>query len=151
MKNNIAFIALGSNLGDRRENIARALEKIRDLPESSILRQSSIIETKPVGNTNQPDFLNSVIKIKTGLSPAQLLNHLLQIESEMGRVRKERWGPRIIDLDILFFNDEIIQTPDLTIPHPEILNREFILNLMNEIAPDFVHPVEKKTIEGLAR
>lgn len=150
MKSNIAFIALGSNLGEKKQNIEKALKRIQDLPQSSILYQSSIIETEPVGNVNQPDFLNCVVEINTKLHPLQLLNYLLQIENEMGRVREEKWGPRIIDLDILFFNNEIIQTPDLTIPHPEILNRKFILDLMEEIAPDFVHPIENQTIKELA-
>lgn len=150
MKSNIAFIALGSNIGKRKQNIENALAKIKKLPESAIASTSSIIETKPVGNTKQPDFLNCVIKLETKLTSAELLNYLLRIEDEMGRVRKEKWGPRIIDLDILFFNDEIIETKDLTIPHPEILNRAFILQLMNEIAKDYVHPRERKTIEELA-
>ncbi|MGC9337405.1 MAG: 2-amino-4-hydroxy-6-hydroxymethyldihydropteridine diphosphokinase [Candidatus Cloacimonadia bacterium] len=150
MKSNIAFIALGSNIGKRKQNIENALAKIKKLPESAIASTSSIIETKPVGNTKQPHFLNCVIKLETKLTSAELLNYLLRIEGEMGRVRKEKWGPRIIDLDILFFNDEIIETKDLTIPHPEILNRAFILQLMNEIAKDYVHPRERKTIEELA-
>lgn len=150
MKSNIAFIALGSNIGKRKQNIENALAKIKNLPESAIASASSIIETKPVGNTRQPDFLNCVIKLETKLTPTELLNYLLRIESEMGRVRKEKWGPRIIDLDILFFDDEIIETKDLTIPHPEILNRAFILQLMNEIAKDYIHPRERKTIEELA-
>jgi 2-amino-4-hydroxy-6-hydroxymethyldihydropteridine diphosphokinase len=149
MNSNIVFIALGTNLGNREENIKKAILKVGELPQTLIAATSSIIDTKPIGKTNQPDFLNCVIKIKTSFTPEELLYELQKIEKEMGRIRKEKWGPRIIDLDILFFNDNIIETEKLTIPHPEILNRKFVLQLMNEIAPEFVHPIEKKTIEQL--
>ena len=146
---NIVFIGLGSNLGNRKENIITALQKIGKLPKTAIIKLSSIINTKPVGITNQPDFLNCIVQIKTILDPEQLLLELLKIEREMGRIRKQKWGPRIIDMDILFFNNEIINTQDLTVPHPEILNRKFVLTSMKEIAPQFLHPIEKKTIEEL--
>ena len=146
---NIVFIGLGSNLGNREENLKTAKNKIGKLPKTSIILSSSIINTKPVGYTAQPDFLNCILKVKTELNSEELLKKLLQIEKEMGRIRKEKWEPRIIDLDILFFNDEIIKTENLTIPHPEILNRKFILSSMKEIAPEFVHPSEKKTMERL--
>lgn len=146
---NIVFIGLGSNLGNRKENIITALQKIGKLPKTAIIKSSSIINTKPVGITNQPDFLNCIVQIKTILDPEKLLLELLKIEREMGRIRKQKWGPRIIDLDILFFNNEIINTQDLTVPHPEILNRKFVLTSMKEIAPQFVHPIEKKIIKEL--
>ena len=149
MNSNIVFIALGTNLGDREENIRKAIQKIGKLPKTAIIKSSSIINTKPVGITNQPDFLNCVVQIKTILDPEKLLLELLKIEREMGRIRKQKWGPRIIDMDILFFNNEIINTQDLTVPHPEILKRKFILNSMNEIAPQFLHPIEKKIIKEL--
>ncbi len=149
MNSNIVFIALGTNLGDREENIRKAIQKIGKLPKTAIIKSSSIINTKPVGITNQPDFLNCVVQIKTILDPEKLLLELLKIEREMGRIRKQKWGPRIIDMDILFFNNEIINTQDLTVPHPEILNRKFVLTSMKEIAPEFVHPIEKKTMERL--
>ena len=149
MKYNVVFIGVGSNLGNREENIKKAILKISELPQTSVLATSSIINTKPIGKRDQPDFLNCIIKIETKYTSNGLLTELQNIESDMGRIRKEKWGPRVIDLDILFFNDEIIETEDLTIPHPEILNREFILCLMKEIAPKFVHPIEKKTIEEL--
>ncbi|MBC8525795.1 MAG: 2-amino-4-hydroxy-6-hydroxymethyldihydropteridine diphosphokinase [Candidatus Cloacimonetes bacterium] len=146
---NIVFIGLGSNLGNRKENIKKAIMKISELPQSSVQAASSIINTKPMGKIDQPDFLNCVIKIKTELNPEQLLSKLLQIEKEMGRIRKEKLGPRIIDLDILFFNDEIIKTKELIIPHSEILNRKFVLYLIKEIAPQLEHPIMQKTIAEL--
>jgi len=149
MKYNVVFIGVGSNLGNREENIKKAILKTSELPQTSVLATSSIINTKPIGKRDQPDFLNCIIKIETKYTSNGLLTELQNIESDMGRIRKEKWGPRVIDLDILFFNDEIIETEDLTIPHPEILNREFILYLMKEIIPKFVHPIEKKTIEEL--
>ncbi len=135
MKYNVVFIGLGSNLGNREENIKKAILKISELLQTSIIATSSIINTKPIGKTDQPDFLNCVIKIETKYTPNRLLNELQNIENDMGRIRGEKWAPRIIDLDILFFNDEIINTKNLQIPHPEILNRKFVLQLMKEFAP----------------
>lgn len=151
MTANIVFIGFGSNLSDREEYIKKAILKIGELPHTSIVATSSIINTKPIGKADQPDFLNCVIKIETKYTPNRLLTELQNIENDMGRIRKERWGPRIIDLDILFFNDEIINTKNLQIPHPEILNRKFVLTSMNEIAPQFLHPIEKKTMEELLK
>ncbi|MEA3475605.1 MAG: 2-amino-4-hydroxy-6-hydroxymethyldihydropteridine diphosphokinase [Candidatus Cloacimonadota bacterium] len=149
MKYNVVFIGIGSNLGNREGNIKKAILKISELPQTSIVTTSSIINTKPIGKAGQPDFLNCVIKIETNFNAQKLLTQLKKIESDMGRIRGEKWGPRIIDLDILFFNDEIINTKNLQIPHPEILKRKFILTSLKEIAPEFVHPIEKKTIEDL--
>ncbi|MBC8313477.1 MAG: 2-amino-4-hydroxy-6-hydroxymethyldihydropteridine diphosphokinase [Candidatus Cloacimonetes bacterium] len=149
MTENIVFIGLGSNLGNRKKNLKSAINKIKNLHKISLISKSSIIETKPVGNVNQPDFLNCIIKIRTELNPGKLLSKLLQIEKKMGRIRKKKWEPRIIDLDILFFNDEIINTKNLQIPHPEILKRKFILASMNEIASKFVYPKTNKKIEEL--
>lgn len=151
MTANIVFIGFGSNLSDREEYIKKAILKIGELPHTSIVATSSIINTKPIGKADQPNFLNCVIKIETKYTPNRLLTELQNIENDMGRIRKERWGPRIIDLDILFFNDEIINTKNLQIPHPEILNRKFVLTSMNEIAPQFLHPIEKKTMEELLK
>lgn len=149
MKYNVVFIGVGSNLGNREKNIKKAILKINKLLQTSIVATSSIINTKPIGKRDQPDFLNCIIRIETNFNAEKLLTQLKKIESDMGRIRGEKWGPRIIDLDILFFNDEIINTKNLQIPHPEILERKFVLNSMNEIAPEFVHPIEKKTIEQL--
>lgn len=149
MKYNVVFIGMGSNLGNREENIKKAILKIGELPHASIVATSSIINTKPIGKRDQPDFLNCIIRIETNFNAEKLLTQLKKIESDMGRIRGEKWGPRIIDLDILFFNDEIVNTKNLQIPHPGILNRKFVLQLMKEFAPEFVHPIEKKTIEDL--
>ena len=105
--------------------------------------------TKPVGNIHQPDFLNCIVECETELNSYELMQTLLNIEKKLGRERKEKWGPRTIDLDILFFNDKITDTDDLKIPHPEIINRPFILQLMNELAPKFMHPKLNQTMEQL--
>ena len=105
--------------------------------------------TKPVGNIHQPNFLNCIVECDTEMNSHELMHTLLNIEKKMGRERKEKWGPRIIDLDILFFDNEVIDTDVLKIPHPEIMNRSFILQLMNELAPEFMHPKLNQTMEQL--
>lgn len=142
------FIGLGSNLGDKRRNINTALEKLRE-KGISILKISSIIETEPYGYKEQDKFLNAVCLVETDFSPHQLLKVLLDIEREMGRVRTIKWGPRNIDLDIIFYDDLIIQEENLVIPHPDAHNRIFVMGPLLEIAPDFVHPVLKKTIKEI--
>ncbi|PMQ01745.1 MAG: 2-amino-4-hydroxy-6-hydroxymethyldihydropteridine diphosphokinase [Dictyoglomus sp. NZ13-RE01] len=144
----IAFIALGSNLGDREKNIKIALEKIQNAGVK-ILKISRIIETEPYGYLDQGKFLNAVCMVETNLSPRELLELLLGIEKEMGRVRKIKWGPRNIDLDIIFYEDYIINEEDLIIPHPDAHNRAFVIDPLCEIAPDFVHPVIKKKIREI--
>ncbi len=146
---NFAFVSLGCNLGNCEKSIQKAKEKISDLQNTEIMLSSSIIKTKPVGYLNQPDFLNQIILVYTDKSAETLLNDLLQIEEEMGRIRTQKWGPRIIDLDILFFNHQIIHKENLIIPHPEIKNRRFVLQLMTELAGDFIHPQTKKTMQEM--
>jgi len=139
------FILLGSNLGDRQENLDRARHEIsRSVGE--IITTSSIYKTAAWGNTNQPDFYNQVIEIRSTLDPDKLFLETQLIEQKMGRVRKEKWSPRIIDIDILFFGDLIIETENLTIPHREIPNRKFTLLPLAEVTPDFIHPVLKKSV-----
>jgi len=140
---------LGSNLGNKRRFIESAISALRNEKKISMKRISSIIETRPVGNIHQPDFLNCIIQCDSELSPPELMQTLLYIEKKLGRERKEKWGPRTIDLDILFFDDEVTDADELKIPHPEIMNRPFILQLMNELAPEFVHPKLNKTMEQL--
>jgi 2-amino-4-hydroxy-6-hydroxymethyldihydropteridine diphosphokinase len=135
-------------MGKRAEFLARAVEEITQFI-GQIEAFSSIIETAPWGKTDQPAFLNQVLKIKTRFPPLFLMEILLDIEKAMGRNRTEKWGPRIIDIDILFFNNRIINEKGLCIPHPHLHEREFVLKPMVEIAPDFVHPVLQKTMSEL--
>jgi len=143
-----AFLLLGSNLGDRMVNLATARWFIGK-NVGQISDSSSIYETGAWGKTDQPDFLNQVIIVNTHLSPQSLMTQLLNIESEMGRERSEKWGERIIDLDILFYDKRIVAQKKLTIPHPGIPTRRFTLCPLQELAPDFIHPVENKTIAQL--
>ncbi|WAM31627.1 2-amino-4-hydroxy-6-hydroxymethyldihydropteridine diphosphokinase [Caldicellulosiruptor naganoensis] len=141
------ILALGSNLGDRQRNIETAIEYLKE--KVDIKKVSTIIETEPYGYTQQPKFLNCCLMGKTCLSPFELLEFVLSIEKKMGRERLFKWGPRNIDIDILFYNSLVIDEENLKIPHPEIQKREFVLLPLSEIAPDFVHPVLKKTVVQL--
>lgn len=143
----IAFIAIGSNLGNRIENCDKALREISDFAEISAV--SSIYETEPVGKEDQPDFINCAAKIETDLSASQLLLSLQSVESKFGRERVRRWGPRTVDLDIIFYDDLAIETEELVIPHPAAHLRRFVLEPVCEIAPDFVHPVLKVSVSTL--
>lgn len=146
--NNFAFILLGSNLGDRSANLEVARLKIsRQIGE--IVTTSSIYKTAAWGNTNQPDFYNQTIELNTVLSPGEVLTNTLAIEREMGRTRNEKWEPRIIDIDILFYGDLILNSRELTIPHPQIPHRRFTLLPLHEIASDFIHPSLNKSITQL--
>jgi 2-amino-4-hydroxy-6-hydroxymethyldihydropteridine diphosphokinase len=145
---NFAYLLLGTNLGDKIANLKTASDKISSLCGNIIIR-SGIYETSPWGITDQPSFLNQVIKIELKLTAEELLETLLLIEKEMGRVRDVKWGERSIDLDILYFNDEIIVKENLKIPHPELHNRRFTLVPLNEIAADYKHPVWNITNQQL--
>jgi len=145
---NKAYLLTGGNMGDRQENLATAYECIGQQC-GDITSASSLYETAAWGKNDQPSFLNQVLEIQTSLSPRQLLKKILHIEKQIGRVRKEKYGPRIIDIDILLFNDEIYNYPSLKIPHPELQNRRFALVPLAEIAPESIHPVFKKTITEL--
>jgi len=114
-----------------------------------ITSESQVYETSAWGKTDQKDFLNKAISVKTSLSPQELLKQISIIESKMGRLRKEKWGPRNIDVDILFYDEEIIENDNLKIPHPQITNRNFVLVPLMDICPDFVHPLHDKTIAAL--
>ncbi|MDN5331777.1 MAG: dihydroneopterin aldolase / 2-amino-4-hydroxy-6-hydroxymethyldihydropteridine diphosphokinase [Tepidanaerobacteraceae bacterium] len=145
-----AFIALGSNLGDRQKNIAEAVERMRQRG-IKIVKMSSIIETEPYGYKDQDKFLNAACLVETELSPMELMDVLLDIEKEMGRERKIRWGPRNIDLDLIFYEDRVIREERLVVPHPDAHNRTFVMGPIAEIDPDFVHPVLKKKIGEIYR
>ena len=130
-----AFIGLGSNLGDRKGHILQALDILRQRRDIRVMDVSTLVETQPVGPVqDQPPFVNGVAAIETSLKPQDLLAELLSIEQRMGRIRKERWGPRTIDLDILLYGNERIDHPDLKIPHPEIENRPFVQAGLRELA-----------------
>ena len=133
------YIALGTNLGNRKKNLSDALAALSK--ELTLLKQSSIYETQPWGYLNQPRFLNMVVETDTLLFPQDLLSHLKDIETQMGRQKTFKNGPRIIDLDILFYGDTVINTEDLIIPHPRIQERGFVLVPLNDIAKEFIHPV----------
>jgi 2-amino-4-hydroxy-6-hydroxymethyldihydropteridine diphosphokinase len=141
-----AFVGLGSNLGEREAMIRAALEELSRLPETTLERASSLYDTEPVGETEQPNFLNAVAQLETGLSARQLLWNLLLIERRLGRVRTRRWGPRSIDLDLLLYGGEVLDEPGLQVPHPELLRRSFVLVPLVELDPLVVHPVTGETL-----
>lgn len=145
----IVYIGFGSNLGERRQNIRRALSYLSSNKKIEIVSVSPIYDNPPVGYEEQPRFLNGVAKIATSLSPVPLLKELKGIEKKMGREAGKKWASRIIDLDILFYDRIIFNEEGLVIPHRELHKRWFVLKPFNEIAPDFKHPVLKKTIHQL--
>src|SRR4051794_6749381 len=135
-----AFIALGSNLGDRQANLDKALEAIQEHPRIELTQVSSFYETDPVGGPpKQEAYLNAVAEVQTDLPPEELLAVLLGIEQKLGRVRRERYAPRTVDLDILLYGDKVLETADLTVPHPRMHTRGFVLEPFAEIAPSTVH------------
>lgn len=143
-----AYVALGTNLGSLKENLDEALKRLAE-KGLEIAKVSSYIDTDPYGVTDQPRFLNAVCEVQTELSSQELLKILLETELEMGRVRLRHWGERIIDLDLIFYGDEIINEPNLIVPHPDMQNRDFVLRPLFEITPEKMHPVFKKTIAKL--
>ncbi len=149
MQKHHAYIGFGSNLGDRLENCRKALEALAALPESRLLKTSSFYETDPVGLEDQPPFINGVALLQTGKDAHWLLSQMLNIEDILGRIRTQKWGPRYIDLDLLFFDDLLIDSPDLIVPHPLLHERRFVLEPLNEISPSFRHPLLGKTVAEL--
>lgn len=143
-----AYLSIGSNMGDREKFLNDAIRMLQE-KNTQVIECSSFIETDPVGYTNQDKFLNAAVAIKTLRSPKELLELIHAIEVKLGRERVIHWGPRTIDLDIILYGDEIIQTKDLTIPHIEMTNRMFVLEPLAQIAPYVVHPVMHKTIQQL--
>lgn len=144
----IAYIALGSNLGDKEKNLRRAIMLLLQ-QGIDVEKVSSFISTEPYGVTDQPQFLNAVCRVRTSLAPLALLDVLLATELAMGRVRLRHWGERNIDLDLLLYEDVVMDDPRLRLPHPDMQNRDFVLLPLAEIAPELVHPTLKKTIQEL--
>lgn len=145
----VAFIGLGANLGEPRRQMEQALALLADTPEVEVLQVSRFYRTPPLGPPGQPWYVNAVARVRTRLAPEELLRVLHQVEQTLGRVRGERWGPRIIDLDLLLYNGEILEGPDLVVPHPEMQRRAFVLGPLAEIAPQARHPVLNKTVAEL--
>jgi len=139
------FLLLGSNLGNRNAFLHNAIAHItRDI--APVVKESAVYETQSWGKTDLPDYLNQVIMLQTTLPAQDVLQHILKIEIEMGRKREEKWGSRIIDIDILFYGSHIINQPNLIVPHPQLHNRRFTLEPLAMLAPDFIHPVLNKSI-----
>ena len=166
MEDVTAYLGVGTNLGVREDNLERAAQLLATpgehrnppsqvnatgIPTLRLIRSSSVYETAPWGYSGQPQFLNCVLKVGTRLSPIELLRFLKGLEAEMGREPSSRYGPRIIDLDILLYGDQTVQQPDLEIPHPRLHQRAFVLIPLAELAPDLVHPTLSITIGQLAR
>ena len=150
LKTNV-YIGIGSNLGNREENLDGALESVKRIEGAELTSFSSIYESEPMYLSAQPDYLNLAAKISTSLSPLILLEALLLIESEMGRKRELKYGPRVIDLDILFFGEQIVDSESLTIPHPLLYDRLFVLKPLSEIAGELICPVRQKTVSELLK
>jgi len=140
------FVGLGSNLGEREPMIRLALEALSRLPGTRLVKASSLYDTEPVGEVDQPNFLNAVAQLDTELTARQLLWNLLLIEKRLGRVRTQRWGPRTIDLDLLLHGSLVLDEPELTVPHPELTARSFVLVPLVELDPLLVHPVTGETL-----
>jgi len=144
----IVYIGIGSNLGDRKDNCRKAIKLLKE-NGIAVKKQSSMHETEPWGIKDQPKFINMAIEVETDKKPEELLRILKEIEKEIGRKETVKWGPRVIDLDILFYDDLILKTPDLEIPHPLMHERAFILKPLCEIAPDKKHPITGKTVREM--
>lgn len=144
------YLGLGTNLVDRAGNLCSAIAELRATSGITVTRESSVIETEPWGITDQPKFLNQVIELSTTLEPLDLFHRLKAIERALGRdPAGAKWGPRVIDLDILFYDDLVLDSSELTIPHPRLHERRFVLEPLAELAPDFIHPVLKQTVAAM--
>jgi 2-amino-4-hydroxy-6-hydroxymethyldihydropteridine diphosphokinase len=149
MKMYRVFLGLGSNIGDRQRYLSVAVAEMKKLRDTTVIWTSSVYETDPVGKTDQPKFLNAVVELETGLPPAELFHEVKSVEERMGRSPGERWSPREIDIDILIYDGLAVETERLTVPHPDLGKRKFVLVPLCEIAPDLVHPVNGMTMEEL--
>ena len=145
--NHTVYLSLGSNLGNRSANLKEAISSLA--PQMEVKKKSHVYETPPWGYTEQEKFLNQALMAKTYLDPEPLLKHLKRLEVALGRKASFRYGPRLIDIDIIFYDDIVLETPSLTIPHPQLPERGFVLLPMMDIAPDLIHPVNKKSIREM--
>ncbi len=146
--NHRCAIALGANLGDPVSTLNSAIEVLSKTPGMTVIARSSWYVTRPVGPP-QPDYINGCVVIETGIEPHEMLKILLEIENQFGRVREVRWGARTLDLDLLLYDDRVIESPNLEVPHPRMCSRAFVLVPLAEIAPDWTHPVSNCAIEPL--
>ena len=146
----VVYLSLGSNLGDRAEHLRRALEAVATLPDTRLVAQSSVHETVPWGVTDQPSFLNLAAAIETALGPLELLAAVKEIEGRLGRMPGPHWGPRVIDIDLVLWQDTVVESDALTLPHPRFRERAFVLLPLREIAPGAVDPVTGHTVDELA-
>ena len=149
MNKTIAYLGLGANVGNREQNIADAVNRLNSDPEITVLRSARFFVSEPFGMIEQKDFLNTAVEIETGYSASGLLDTIKSIEHEMGREQHSEWGPRNIDIDILFYGDNIVVSTDLVIPHPLACERVFVLKPMMELNSTFVHPVFEKSIADI--
>ena len=141
------YLSLGTNIGNRAENLKQAVTSLP--PQMTVKKKSKVYETPPWGYTEQESFLNQVVKVTTYLEPEPLLKHLKRLEVALGRKATFRYGPRLIDIDILFYDDLVLDSPSLTLPHPNVHERGFVLMPMMDIAPDHIHPVNKKSVREM--
>ncbi|MFT5722945.1 MAG: 2-amino-4-hydroxy-6-hydroxymethyldihydropteridine diphosphokinase [Bacteroidia bacterium] len=147
-RSDVLVLLLGTNLGDKPNNLLNAMDGLKSILGEPV-EISSVYETPPWGNIDQDAFLNMALVYNTNLSPGVLLDSVLNLESELGRVRQEKWGPRLIDIDIIFYGNMVYQSDILEIPHPYMHQRKFVLEPMNEVVPDYVHPLLEKTVSQL--
>ncbi|HEY8956582.1 2-amino-4-hydroxy-6-hydroxymethyldihydropteridine diphosphokinase [Chitinophaga sp.] len=146
---NTAILLIGGNLGNRTGNLQKAVQLIA-ATAGEVIQTSALYQTAPWGAVDQPDYLNQGVEIRTSLDALTLLHTLLEIERKIGRIRQEKWGARVIDIDLIFFNDSIHSLPELKVPHPRMHLRQFVLVPLLEIIPDYMHPVLHKTVRELA-
>ncbi|TWF41271.1 2-amino-4-hydroxy-6-hydroxymethyldihydropteridine diphosphokinase [Chitinophaga polysaccharea] len=146
---NTAILLIGGNLGDRTGNLQQAVQLIQETA-GEVVQTSALYQTAPWGAVDQPDYLNQGVEIRTNMDALTLLHTLLEIERKIGRIRQQKWGSRVIDIDLIFFNDSVISLPELKVPHPRMQLRQFVLVPLLEIVPNYVHPVLHQTVRELA-